>query len=169
VALAVEVLSALREGRPVAIPRYDKSAHGGRGDRAPRSTWRRVDDRVDLVVFEGWMLGFTSVPASQPPSELATTNALLAAYRPWSDALDAFVLLEAADLRFVVDWRCSAERARRAHGEPALSSEETRDYIERFLPAYQLWVPGLRVATPGRRALRFVLGAERLPVERHVT
>ncbi len=37
------------KGAGVAVPRYDKAAHGGRGDRAPRDAWPRVRGPVDLV------------------------------------------------------------------------------------------------------------------------
>lgn len=40
------------------VPRYDKSAHAGRGDRFPEDQWAAVEGPVDLVLFEGWMLGF---------------------------------------------------------------------------------------------------------------
>ena len=45
----------------VAVPRYDKSQHGGRGDRAPRSAWPCVKAPIDIILFEGWMLGFSPV------------------------------------------------------------------------------------------------------------
>lgn len=37
------------------VPVYDKGARGGRGDRMG---WRAVDARVDVVVLEGWCVGF---------------------------------------------------------------------------------------------------------------
>ncbi|HLK36019.1 MAG TPA: hypothetical protein VKU41_04650, partial [Polyangiaceae bacterium] len=48
----------------------------------------------------------------------------------------------------VVEWRVDAERARRARGEPALSDEDARDYIERFVPAYRVYVPALEAHPP---------------------
>jgi D-glycerate 3-kinase len=44
--------------RQVAIPRYDKSQQDGQGDRAPQQTWPVKRGAVDVVLFEGWMLGF---------------------------------------------------------------------------------------------------------------
>jgi hypothetical protein len=41
--------AAKGDGAGVAVPRYDKAAHGGRGDRAPRDAWPRVRGPVDLV------------------------------------------------------------------------------------------------------------------------
>ena len=77
----------------VPIPRYDKSQQGGRGDRAPRDTWPVVRGPVDVVLFEGWMLGFRPAgddsqvaaleqedvapfPAQNPPKLPATLAAI---------------------------------------------------------------------------------------------
>lgn len=53
-----QLKSATSESSEVAVVRYDKSAHEGRGDRAPPSKWQQVKGKVDVVLFEGWMLGF---------------------------------------------------------------------------------------------------------------
>lgn len=42
----------------VFIPQYDKSLNNGKGDRADTSKFRKVDGPIDLVIVEGWMLGF---------------------------------------------------------------------------------------------------------------
>ncbi|RDW61958.1 hypothetical protein BP6252_11391 [Coleophoma cylindrospora] len=45
----------------VSIPVFDKSLHSGCGDRLPRNLWKTVprDPPVQVLVFEGWCLGFT--------------------------------------------------------------------------------------------------------------
>jgi D-glycerate 3-kinase len=161
-ALGNAVLDDLRHGRPTKLPRYDKSAFGGRGDRAPESSWTTVDRPPRLVFFEGWMLGFTPVDEELATGAMRAPNALLQSYAQWNVS-DAFVLLEAAELSFIVSWRVDSERARRARGEPTLSDDEARDYIERFLPAYELYVPRLASAVTGPHARRFRLGVDRLP------
>ncbi|KAF9978861.1 hypothetical protein BGZ73_008862 [Actinomortierella ambigua] len=45
----------------VAVPSYDKSLHAGRGDQAPRSQWQLIQGPFDVVLFEGWSLGFKAV------------------------------------------------------------------------------------------------------------
>ncbi|MDQ1135183.1 uridine kinase [Pseudoxanthomonas winnipegensis] len=67
--LALHTLQALREGRPVALPRFDKLAD----DRAAESTWPRLDGPVDLVIFDGWCLG---TPAQAQAALVAPINAL---------------------------------------------------------------------------------------------
>lgn len=157
VALGAETLRALRAAGPgevVALPTYDKSAHGGRGDRRPRDAWPTVTGPLDLVVLEGWMLGFPPLDgaalAGLADRDLAAAAALLPPYAGWTAELDAFVRLDPSDPHDVVRWRIDAERARRAAGAPTLTDDEARDYVERFLPAYALWEPLLRARPPSR-------------------
>ena len=44
----------------IFIPSFDKSRFDGEGDRVPRDQWKRVSKtpEVDVVVFEGWCVGF---------------------------------------------------------------------------------------------------------------
>src|SRR5690606_18506017 len=68
VALACATLDALREGRPVKLPAFDKLA-----DRPlPVAQWRSVS-QADLVVFEGWFLG---TPAEAEAALAVLVNAL---------------------------------------------------------------------------------------------
>lgn len=175
VELGAATLRALRDAGPgevVALPAYDKSAHGGRGDRRPRAEWSVVVGPVDLVVFEGWMLSFPPLDAAElaglADHDLAAAAALLPPYDAWTSQLDAFVRLDASDPQDVVRWRIDAERARRAAGAPALTDDEARDYVERFLPAYALWEPLLRARPPSRGGaplprLEVQLGPDRAP------
>ena len=95
------------------------------------------------------MLGFSPVPEQTSSPDLRASNAMLAAYAAWNGMLEAFVSLQVASLETIVRWRVDSERVRRARGETALSDEDARDYIERFLPAYRAYVPAL---PSGRRA-----------------
>ena len=47
--------------RVCKIPSYDKSLRKGRGDRVPLNQWRSITSPVDIILLEGWMLGFTPV------------------------------------------------------------------------------------------------------------
>ncbi|CAN0501562.1 unnamed protein product, partial [Laminaria digitata] len=53
-------------GTGVRVPRYDKSARGGRGDRVPEEQWEIVSTRPEIVLLEGWMLGFEALPDGSP-------------------------------------------------------------------------------------------------------
>lgn len=133
VALGVATLDALAAGSGVArVPVYDKSAHGGKGDRAG---WREVALPVDVVIFEGWMLGF-DIPG----------------YQGWTARLDAMIQLRVEDPRVVVEWRVEAERRMRELRGSGMSDEETRAYVSRFLPFYETYPERLakNPPVPGR-------------------
>lgn len=51
--------------REVLLPAYDKSAHSGAGDRAPREEWGRAKAPLDVLLFEGWCVGFCPVSAEE--------------------------------------------------------------------------------------------------------
>ena len=58
VELANDVLGRLRRRQPTKLPMYDKGAKGGKGDRMSKDKWKMVEDVVDVVVLEGWCVGF---------------------------------------------------------------------------------------------------------------
>ena len=147
--------------REVVIPVYDKSAHGGRGDRAPVEQWRTVRMPIDLVFVEGWMLGFTPVPdTSLADPDLIAPNRALADYDRWYRHIDAWVILRALDPAYVLTWRVEAEERMKAGGKPGLSREDIEDYIRRFLPAYQTWGGAPKGVAPSRQ-IEFTIGLGR--------
>lgn len=161
VALGEAVLRALAEGRDVDVPRYDKSAHGGRGDRSAEVT--PVRGAVDLVLVEGWMLGFAPVAHLSDPA-LVAPNEMLREYSTWTRLLDVLVSLRMADPRQVIGWRIEAEAAMRASGRPGLSDAEVEDYVRRFLPAYETWGPTVGRGFALDRVLSLALDSSRIPV-----
>jgi D-glycerate 3-kinase len=160
----VDALAACRQGDEVRVPVYDKSAQKGRGDRAPESHWRRVYGPFDLVIVEGWMLGFAPVDEALLEPELVAPNRFLSAYSAWTARLGALVHLSVESLATVVQWRVGSERARRERGETALSDEEATDYIHRFLPAYRAYVPALETNPPCADFHSIMLGPDRAPI-----
>ncbi|MBE2248013.1 MAG: hypothetical protein IAE78_00605 [Myxococcus sp.] len=162
VALGARVLEALQAGADVEVPRYDKSAFNGRGDRSDEVTVLR--GRVDVVLLEGWMLGFQP-RASVEDADLRAPNDALRQYAAWNERLDVMISLRMKDPRQVVRWRVEAEAATRAAGRPGLTEAEVEDYVRRFLPAYEAWSRSLDDGPwQGDRLLTMTLDADRLPV-----
>ncbi len=161
----LDALSNLALGQSMALPRYDKSAFGGKGDRAPRDAWPLVQGPLDLIVFEGWCLGFEPiVDEALLPAGLSVANAALARHADWHRRLHAFVHLDATSPEFVVRWRVQAEAERRAAGLGALTDADAEVYVRAFLPAYAAWSPPLRTRAPiAGPCLRVVIGADRMP------
>jgi D-glycerate 3-kinase len=163
--LGVRTMRALKEiqaGRAVRVPVYDKSAHGGRGDRAPESAWRVVEGPLDLVIVEGWMFGFRPVPESAlPDARLNAPNRALERYSAWHAMIDVWIVLRAAEPEFVLEWRVEAEEKMKASGKAGLSREAIEDYVRRFLPAYRTYATGLAAGTSP--ALTVTMGLDRKP------
>lgn len=159
----IRELKALRAGESTRVPVYDKSAHGGRGDRAAKDLWRTVTGPLDVIVLEGWMLGFSPVEASAlPDPDLIAPNHALADYRRWTDQVDVWVSLRAQDPEYVLTWRVEAEEAMKASGKPGLSREAITDYIGRFLPAYRTYATPDRIPGGGS-GLTLTLDDQRRP------
>ena len=74
----LESLLKLNEGAEseLKVPRYDKSAYEGKGDRADKAEWPVIKAPVDVILFEGWMLGFTPV-ADETASQVRQESFLL--------------------------------------------------------------------------------------------
>ncbi len=171
VALGERTIAALRSlgsratGAVAQVPVYDKSAHGGRGDRLPGSAWREVTGPLDIVFVEGWMLGFTPVAeADLPDPRLAEPNRALADYDRWHRQLDAMVVIRALEPEFVLTWRVEAEENMKKAGRPGLEQAAIEDYVRRFLPAYRLY-GGAPPSMPAESVLTLWLDEKRRPVE----
>lgn len=63
-----DVFEQLSKFKPTRIPQYDKSRFDGQGDRVDLTEWEAVNesevDKVKVVIFEGWCVGFRSLPDS---------------------------------------------------------------------------------------------------------
>jgi D-glycerate 3-kinase len=61
--LGLSLLRSLREinrssANDIRIPRFDKSLFNGEGDRLPEPEWTSVEGPLDVVLLEGWCVGF---------------------------------------------------------------------------------------------------------------
>ena len=158
-----ETLKSLKAGKSTLIPRYDKSAHQGKGDQLPKDKWQRIEEPVKLIILEGWMLGFTPVGEKALPNpNFKPVNKFLAHYRAWHELLDGFLQLEPDDYKHVLQWRVEAEEKMKASGKPGMTTEAVTSYIELFLPAYQTYLPVLKTNRPKVRAdLTVTIGRNR--------
>ena len=134
--------------KTAAVPRYDKTMRMGRGDRAPRDVWPVVTAPLHVVLLEGWMLGFSPVgdeaAAGTSPYLVPVDRALRdGGYDRLHGAVDDWVVVVVEDRSWVREWRLEAEREARAGGMGALTDDEVADFVDRFLPAYDAYLPGL--------------------------
>ncbi|MBE9178401.1 glycerate kinase [Oculatella sp. LEGE 06141] len=143
VALGLSVLHQLRQADrldPVALPRFDKSAWGGAGDR----TQPELVQGADIVLFEGWFVGVrpvdpavfaTAPPPIQTEADRAfarTVNANLQDYQPLWHLLDRLIVLHPVDYRLSQQWRNQAEQQMMASGRAGMSEAEVDRFVEYF-------------------------------------
>jgi D-glycerate 3-kinase len=175
VALGRQILRQLQAGGRSAIPRFDKSAEGGKGDRAGFETV----GPVDLVLFEGWCVGarplspMVFAAATTLPEPIRTAadrafardmNQALHEYLPLWAMLDRLVVLQLQDYRWSLVWRQQAERQMRAIGGTGLDDRAIAAFVEYFWTALhpELFVTPL-TREPGWVDLVLEIGADHWP------
>ncbi|HEY3816083.1 MAG TPA: hypothetical protein VGL81_02875 [Polyangiaceae bacterium] len=157
----LERLSRLGAGETTKLPAYDKTAHGGRGDRAPEDAWPVARGPLDVVLLEGWCWAFHPVAEVElPDPALVPVNASLAGYARWQRWVRALVACRADRPESIVRWRVEAEAHARAQGRPALDAAAAEDYIRRFLPVYAVYRDTVTRGPWDGRLLAVTLGAE---------
>ncbi|CAK9068457.1 D-glycerate 3-kinase [Durusdinium trenchii] len=169
--LGEETLKALKrvEQGEVCIPRFDKSALNGKGDQLPRNRWDRVQTPCDVVVVEGWMVGFSACDGQDVAKihpGLRLVNEKLKKYQAWNDLIDCFCVFAMDEIDQVYTWRLQAEEAMKRSGRGGMSSEEVKRFVNRFMPAYLAYRPQLYAAAAegsvsGKTALLCKIGRDR--------
>lgn len=145
------------------IPVYDKSLHTGKGDRLPKDKWNKIKTPVDIILFEGWMLGFMPDKA-QKATNFSEINGLLEKYKVWYKFIDAFICLVPKQIEYVLEWRVEAEKNMKLSGKQGMTDEEVLKYALRFLPAYRMYLPGLVDKAPiDGPQMNVVIAKNRLP------
>jgi D-glycerate 3-kinase len=139
--LGIAVLEQIRSAQfPVWIPRFDKSAHQGAGDR----TQFECVFKADIVLFEGWFVGTQPIEPdcfNVAPSPIETeadrafareVNQRLRDYLPLWDLLDRLLLLLPVDYRLSQQWRREAEHRMIASGKSGMSDAEIEQFVAYF-------------------------------------
>ncbi|KAI2485375.1 d-glycerate 3-kinase [Pyrenophora tritici-repentis] len=149
------------------IPSFDKSKFNGEGDRAPESEWPTITQKPDVVVFEGWCVGFQPVsqafleeryllakagkltintPADHQLSHLLDVNENLKRY---CDAFmgpkhfDFFIHIDTDNLRNVYTWRLQQEHKMIESKGSGMSDEQVRAFIDGYMPSYEIYLDQL--------------------------
>ncbi|KAJ3306168.1 hypothetical protein HDV03_000402 [Kappamyces sp. JEL0829] len=159
--LGTQTLTSLKNREKALLPRYDKSLCGGLGDRLPQSQWETAGPNVDIVLFEGWSLGFRSLTAAQldeidaatcgfpcTKDDLADVNRRLKEYeKAWYPLIDVFCHLQPLDISYVFDWRWEQEETlRKTRGDRSIGLDraQVRDFVSRFMPCYNMYLKPLK-------------------------
>jgi D-glycerate 3-kinase len=139
--LGIEVLDQIRQAQNlVSVPRFDKSAHNGMGDR----TTPDVVANVDIVLFEGWFVGVRPIDPQvfeQSPTPINTyldrefareMNRQLSDYLPLWQRLDHLMILYPQDYRYSLQWRKQAEHQMIATGKTGMTDSQIEDFVNYF-------------------------------------
>jgi D-glycerate 3-kinase len=174
-ALACHTLDALRESCAIALPRFDKLSD----DRLPEPQWPRIDDRIDLAIFEGWCLKTppeTVEALSEPINALERDEDPDGHWRRWCNQalgrdypalwqrLDMLWFLRGPGFEVVPDWRWQQEQSLQ-RTDPSKASM-TRPQMDRFVQLFE------RVSRQALRTLPAIaqrtvdLDAQRRPAPR---
>ncbi len=156
----------------IDLPRFDKSLHGGEGDRVPPE---RVKG-IDILLFEGWFLGVRPVADEvfdQAPAPIHTEadrlfardmNMRLQEYMPLWDLLDQLMVLYPENYRLSKVWRLQAEHQMKAQGKAGMSDAMIEQFVEYFWQALhpELFITPLK-HDPMRTDLVIEIDVNRLP------
>ncbi|KAL9131539.1 MAG: hypothetical protein Q9217_000553 [Psora testacea] len=193
--LALSLLSDLRKGLQTRLPRYDKSAFNGRGDRVPKEQWAIVNEpgqsKIAIVILEGWCVGFRCLPPAEVEAKwieavfhndqgqyeghlglnkllnISFVNNALREYDVITDQLDALIHIDAADILYVYQWRLQQEKALRESRGLGMTDNQVIDFVNGYYPAYELYTDGLRAGNlkGSDKQLRLVIDKERRVLE----
>ncbi len=162
VELGINLLDALHLPNSDAIihlPRFDKSAFNGAGDRGTDE----AISGVDIVLFEGWFVGvrpidpgaFDNAPppiVTQSDRQFARDmNAKLQDYLPLWERLDRLILLYPLDYRWSLQWRQEAEHQAKSLGKSGMSDSEIEQFVNYFWQSLhpELFIKPLATASSG--------------------
>lgn len=149
--LAQQTLSCLKHcsnDNPCRIPVFDKSID----DRAQQSIWPRVQQSVDIILFEGWCnhAPVQSVEElDQAVNELEkledkygiwrqyVNDRLLEYHQRLFDQADVLVFLKIPNFKKVYEWRGLQEQKLESGKSPTASAVMNTDQLKRFIQHYE--------------------------------
>jgi len=172
--LGIRVLACLREGRPIALPRFDKA----KDERWKVADWPPWTGRCDLVIFEGWCVGARPQRADElgmPVNELErledptgdwrwyVNRELGGSYQALFSELDILLMLRPPGFDEVYAWREEQEaRLRATGGGPEVM---TPAEVRRFVMHFERLTRFMWEEMPGRADAVVYLGKDHLPAE----
>ncbi|WP_052055550.1 glycerate kinase [Myxosarcina sp. GI1] len=139
----IERCLSANTSEPILLPRFDKSAFEGAGDR----TTPEAIEKIDILLFEGWFVGVQPIDdrVFENPLEPITTsedcqfardnNRRLKAYLPLWEKLDSLIVLNPVDYRLSQQWRKEAEQKMKQQGKTGMSDAEIDRFVEYFWQA----------------------------------
>ncbi len=121
IAMGLDLINQLKARQTPTIPIFNKAID----DRAPQEQWIKLDQAVDIILFEGWCVG----AIAQQNQALATpinqleknedreavwrqffNQQLKTSYAELFQLIDRLIMLKAPDFECVYEWRMTQEK-----------------------------------------------------------
>lgn len=158
-----------QKDKTILIPVYDKSAYSGKGDRKPVADWIPVSKPIDLIIFEGWFNGYTSISENTKLTDkwrkikkdqvinkngkfnhitdqnLISVNDNLKNYEKIWDYFDYFICLKTPDIKNVYSWRLQQEHDLISSTATGMTDDEVEKFVDRYMPMYYLYYDRLDI------------------------
>ncbi|KAL6949717.1 hypothetical protein ACO0QE_000373 [Hanseniaspora vineae] len=141
--------------RFIQVPRYDKSKFNGEGDRL--SELDKIATPLDIVLLEGWFLGFNPIPDESKihNENMIIVNKELSKYKNtlWNNPLiqkynntcgvivkcESGISIE----KLVTKWRLQQEHAMIDKTGNGMTDDQVKNFVSRYLPSYELYYTNL--------------------------
>ncbi|WP_414714477.1 kinase [Sphingomonas sp.] len=180
VALGCAILDAVKAGKPIRLPRFDKASD----EPLPEAQWEVVDSPLDLLILEGWCVGAAAqadADLDAPVNDLeraedpggiwrrAVNDALAGPYQALFARIDRLALLAAPGFEVVQGWRTQQEAELRVTlagqgRDPALAMTDAQ--VARFIQHYERITRAILAEMPGRADLTINLDPERHVIDK---
>jgi D-glycerate 3-kinase len=171
--LLKSTLVHLKEGKPTAIPRFNKATD----EPLPENEWTYIENPVDVVLVEGWCWGIPpqqSFALSKPINDLEkykdqsyvwreyVNKQLRDHYLPLYDYMHKWVMLKAPSFGQVLTWRWQQEQmlAAMSVGKDNQAVMD-KDQVTHFISYFQRLTEHALEVLPQRCDLVFELGENR--------
>lgn len=175
-AIGIATLDAVRAGRTVMLPRFDKRADEPLSSR----DWPLLEGPADLLLFEGWCVGARPVPdelLARPVNDLERTEDPDGVWRTCWNAhlggetaalfahIDRLAYLRPPSFGVVQRWRCEQEHGYLAQdGAERAAAAMTDEQVARFIAHYERLTRWIMDEMPGRADVTIQLDEARSPV-----
>lgn len=141
----------------LSVPRYDKSKFHGQGDRSLQS--QVVQLPLDVVIMEGWFLGFNPLSQEELKKEyesvdhtslkqhelehLSQINKNLGEYSRllWRNPClsSVGIIFSTNDIGNVYEWRLQQEHQLLLNEGRGMTDEQVHKFVDRYYPCYELY------------------------------
>jgi D-glycerate 3-kinase len=179
--VALKTLSSLDSNKgSIHLPAYDKSAFEGKGDQVyDVSKLSVVNLPIDVILLEGWMLGFSDDLLDSDALKLMMNdqrisiqdvtrlNTYLKEYNSIYAHIDAFICLEAPSYDIAYQWRWEQElslKTEKHDSSAGMTRDQITEFVDRFAVCYRLYLNNFLKVMSGSQKSSLFAGKRSLTI-----